>query len=344
MQNKFKKTVLVTGGLGFIGSNLIIKLLKLNYKVINIDAILYPSIKKKFLHEKNQYVFHKVNIKNYKKIKKIIFENNPSIIFHLAAESHVDRSISNPSQFIQSNILGTYNLLECTREFLKKNKSHFLKFIHISTDEVYGSISGDYKFKESSKYFPNSPYSASKASSDHLVYAWHKTFNMPIIITHCANNYGPYQFPEKLIPLTINKAINLKKIPIYGNGKNIRNWIYVEDHVDALIALSNKGVIGNTYNIGAEKILTNIQLVKKICALLDNKISNKYKYKKLIKFVKDRPGHDFKYDIDSTKIKKEINWSPNISIDKGLDITINWYLNNQKWLDKISKKLKLNYK
>ncbi len=338
---KYYKTVLVTGGCGFIGTNLIFKLLNLNYRVINIDALLYPSIKTEFGNKKKNYLFLKFNLNNKNKIKELIYHYKPEIIFHLAAESHVDRSILSPKNFIYSNIIGTFNILESIREYINSNNKKKLKLVHVSTDEVYGSIRGKYKFNERSRYSPNSPYSASKASSDHLVYSWFKTYNLPVMITHCSNNYGPYQYPEKLIPLTINKAINFEKIPIYGKGNNIRNWIHVEDHIDALIKLSKSGKFGETYNIGSNETMKNLDIVKYICRLLDKKIKAKKKYQSCINFVKDRPGHDFKYDININKIQKTINWKPKISLKNGLEQTVDWYLNNIDWLKKNTKKLKL---
>ena len=334
--------ILVTGGCGFIGSHLIKKLLK-NKKniVLNIDIIAKHSSKEslKDIAYNKKYKFKKCDINNYKNLKKIIFEFKPRIIFHLAAESHVDRSIESSFSFIKTNILGTFNLLEISRIYIAKHKKLKFKFIHISTDEVYGELKQkEKKFIENSPYFPNSPYSASKASSDHLVRAWNKTYKLPTIITNCSNNYGPWQFPEKLIPLVIYKLINKKKLPIYGNGKNIRDWIFVDDHIRALILISQKGKIGQKYNIGSNYEISNINLVKRICKIFDTICPNNQPHSRLITFVKDRKGHDFRYAINSNKLNKKLKFKSTYEFEKNLNLTINWYLNHYNWLhNKISK-------
>ena len=325
---------LITGGAGIIGINLINKLLsnKKN-KVLNIDSLTYASNSfalKKF--NKSQHTLLKKNIINKNEIIKAVNKFKPKVIFHLAAESHVDNSIVNPNSFVKTNILGTYSLLESARIYFdklnKKNKKDF-RFIHISTDEVYGSMSTkDKSFTENTIYKPNSPYSASKASSDHFVRAWYKTYGLPIIITNCSNNYGPYQNKEKLIPKIILKAIKNKKIGIYDKGQQIRDWIHVDDHVSALIAISKKGIVGQKYNIGANNRISNIKLALKICKILDTIMNNKNKilYENLIEFIKDRPGHDWKYALNTNKINSSLNWHSKIDFEKGLLKTIKWYI------------------
>ena len=323
--------ILVTGGLGFIGSALIRYIItKTKNQVLNIDSmskVAMPEALEGCEKSKN-YKFIKLEIQNTK-IKKVIKNFSPDIIFNLAAESHVDNSITSPRKFIDSNIYGTFNILEACRLYLEKNPKKIKKFrfIQVSTDEVYGSLNSNQKsFNEDSSYKPNSPYSASKASSDYLVRAWFKTFNIPSIITHCSNNYGPWQFPEKLIPLMISKGIQKKFMPIYGNGKNIRDWLYVDDHVSALLKISKKGKIGEVYNIGGDEECTNIKIVNLICKHLDNIYSTNAPHKNLIRFVKDRKGHDFRYSIDFLKLKNELGWSPKTSFEKGLKITVDSYL------------------
>ncbi len=329
--------LIVTGGYGFIGSHLIKHLIGKSHNVINIDSKSYSSMPETLSNYKNNKLLKniKLDINNQKKLREIFNDFNPDSIIHLAAESHVDNSIKSPKVFIDSNIYGTFNLLETTREYLrKKNKIKNFIFLHVSTDEVYGSLKTkkDNPFDENYKYLPNSPYSASKASSDLLVRSWNKTFSIPTIITNCCNNFGPWQFPEKLIPVIIYKCLNKKNIPIYGKGTNIREWIYVEDHISYLEEILNKGKIGESYNIGSGIEINNISLANKICKILDELIPYKYSYSKLITFVKDRAGHDYRYAIDSSKINKEINYKLKNNFDYDLRNTIIWYLDNRDWL------------
>ena len=324
--------ILVTGGLGFIGSNLITKLLEKNYKVLNIDKVSYASNfynTKDFSRNKN-YKFIKCNLNNLKKLQQIINKYKPSGIFNVAAETHVDRSIDGPKNFIDSNIIGTFNLLEVIRNYKSK-----IKIVHISTDEVYGDVLKG-RSNENDPYKPSSPYAASKASSDHLVYSYVKTFNIPAIITNCSNNFGPKQHPEKLIPKLIYNILNNKNLPIYGKGKNSREWIYVGDHCDALAKVYKSGKLGGFYNIGSNYNIDNLTVVKKLLNIAKKKINLGKNVK--IKFVKDRPGHDMRYAIDSNKIKKELNWKPKVNFMTGLTKTFDWYKNNQKYYLKLNKK------
>ena len=330
------KKVIVTGGSGFIGSNLVNFLIKKNYFVINIDKLTYSS--NNYGHKirsKKNYKLIKLDIKNKDRLIQIIRKNRPRAIFNLAAETHVDRSIDSPKSFLETNILGTFNLLEAIRYLQKKGIS--TKLIHVSTDEVYGDIKKNNRSDENFKYQPSSPYSATKASADHLIKSYVRTYKLKAIISNCCNNYGPYQFPEKLIPKIINNIINNKELPIYSKGLNSREWIHVQDHCEALFRLYLKGKLGESYNIGSGKNLKNIDLVKKIlsmCKLINLKIGKKAK----IRFVKDRPGHDFRYAINSKKIFKKVKWKSKIGINEGLTSTILWYSNNRKFLDKFSKK------
>jgi len=317
------KKVIVTGGLGFIGSNLI-SILKKKYFVINIDKVTYASNFKNIDSKIKNYKFYKQDINNKIFITKILKKYNPSIIFNLAAETHVDRSIDGPKKFIESNILGVFNLLESIKNYKKK-----IKLIHISTDEVYGDIKKNHKSKEEDRYNPSSPYSASKASGDLLIKSYIRTYKIPAIITNCCNNFGPNQYPEKLIPTIIYNIINGKPIPIYGKGKNVREWIYVEDHCNALIKIAEKGVIGENYNIGSGTVLNNIQIAKKII-LNFKKIINNQNIKNKIYFVKDRPGHDLRYCLNSSKIKNKLKWKCKSSFDVRLNETIIWYINKFK--------------
>jgi|TARA_Y100000389_G_scaffold199798_1_gene238887 dTDP-glucose 4,6-dehydratase len=327
------KKIIVTGGLGFIGSNLIDLLIEKKYYVINIDKVTYSSnfynIKE---HKKSKrYKFIKLNIKD-KKLKKILFRHKPVAIFNLAAETHVDRSIDSPESFIQSNIVGVFNLLECFKEYSKKYRA---KLIHISTDEVYGDILSG-RSSESYPYQPSSPYAASKAASDHLVSSYVRTYKIPAIITNCSNNYGPKQHPEKLIPKLIYNILNNKPLPIYGKGTNSREWIYVRDHCDALLKVFTKGKIGEFYNIGSNKNLNNLKVSKHLINVAKNFINLGKKTK--ILFVKDRPGHDVRYALNSSKIKNRLKWRPKISFEHGIKLTFDWYFKNRLYYKSISKK------
>jgi dTDP-glucose 4,6-dehydratase len=334
--------ILVTGGLGFIGSTAIKMILSQTHdEVLNIDKHSYASMPEALdlVESISRYSFLKIDIGQYELTKKVIADYVPDVILHLAAESHVDNSINSPKEFIESNIIGTYNLLQAANELWTDEDRLNKKFIHVSTDEVYGSLEqNEAPFTESAKYSPNSPYSASKASSDMLARAWYKTFGIPVIITNCSNNYGPWQFPEKLIPVVIKKALNHEKIPIYGDGLNIRDWLFVEDHAAALINIYQNGEAGEKYNIGGNNEISNLDLVEKICAILDevSPSMNIPKYSQLISFVRDRPGHDLRYAIDATKIAKELNFIPSIEIDAGLMKTVQWYVKNKDWLNQKS--------
>ena len=326
------KKFIVTGGLGFIGSNLIDLLISKNYKVLNVDKVTYSSNFYNIKSHRNSknYKFVKCDIKA-KKFKKILFKFKPSGIFNLAAETHVDRSIDKPEDFIQSNILGVFNLLESFREYSKINKS---KLIHISTDEVYGDVLRG-RSSEDHPYKPSSPYAASKASSDHLVSSYVRTYKIPAIITNCSNNYGPRQHPEKLIPKLIYNIINNKPLPIYGKGKNSREWIYVKDHCEALVKVFNKGKIGEFYNIGSNKNLNNLVVSKELIKIAKNSIELGKNVK--ILFVKDRPGHDIRYALNSNKIKKKIRWFSRTNFRQGIKLTFDWYCKNKKFYKFISK-------
>ena len=327
------KKIIVTGGLGFIGSNLIDLLLKKKFFVINIDKATYSSnyYNVKEFKKSKKYKFIKLDIKN-RKFENILFKYKPSGVFNLAAETHVDRSIDNPDSFIQSNIVGVYNLLESFKNFSKKNKS---KLIHISTDEVYGDILTG-RSDEKYPYQPSSPYAASKAASDHLVSSYVRTYNLPAIVTNCSNNYGPKQHPEKLIPKLIYNIFNNKPLPIYGKGTNSREWIYVKDHCEALIKVFLRGKIGEFYNIGSNKNLNNLEVTKEL--LKNSRKSIKLGNKVKINFVKDRPGHDIRYALNSNKIKKKLGWWPKTNFSKGIKLTLDWYLKNKSYYKSLSKK------
>ncbi len=327
--------ILVTGGLGFIGSNLIKTLIKKNFYVINIDKISYSSNfynTKEFSNNKN-YKFIKCDLRNKIKLIKILFQFKPKCIFNLAAETHVDRSIDAPTNFINSNIFGTFVLLEAFKKYCNNFKKK--KLIHISTDEVYGDVLQG-RSKETDAYKPSSPYSASKAASDHLVYSYVRTYKLPAIVTNCSNNYGPRQHPEKLVPKLIYNILNNKSLPIYGKGKNSREWIYVDDHCEALVKIFKKGKIGNFYNIGSNYNLNNIQIVKKLLSVAEKKVNLGKNVK--IKFVKDRPGHDVRYALNNKKIKKEIKWKAKTNLSEGLEKTFKWYFENKMYYKSLSKK------
>ena len=335
--------IIITGGAGFIGSNFIIDWIENNdEEILNIDCLSYAGNPENLskISTNKKYIFKVVNINDDILIKKLLDFYQPRALINFAAETHVDRSIKSPYDFIETNILGTYNLLDKSLEYwssLEKKQKNNFKFIHISTDEVYGSLEiNDSGFTEQHPYRPNSPYSASKASSDHLVRAYNKTYSFPSVITNCSNNYGPFQFPEKLIPLIINNALSGKEIPIYGDGLQIRDWLYVKDHCSAIKTVLDHGKIGNVYNIGGNSEITNIDLATKICCILDElKPKNSGNYADQIKFVNDRPGHDRRYAIDSSKILSELGWKPSHSFDIAIEKTINWYINNIDWTAKV---------
>ena len=333
------KRFIVTGGSGFIGSNLVKFLLNKNYFVINIDKLSYsanPYNLKEISKNKN-YIFFKQDINNQNEILKILNRYKPIGIFNLAAETHVDRSIDDPKKFIKANIVGVYNLLEAINKYLKKNRKK-IKLVHVSTDEVYGDIKIGKRSNEKFSYNPSSPYSASKASADHLIKAFVRTYKLPAIISNCCNNYGPNQFPEKLIPKLIYNIINNKPLPIYAKGKNSREWIHVQDHCEALLKIFHKGNIGESYNVGSNQNIKNIDMAKKLIKILKTDlimIGNNVK----IKFVRDRPGHDFRYALDCKKIHKELKWKSKIDLNEGLADTFQWYLNNKDFFTSVSKKL-----
>ena len=336
------KKFVVTGGSGFIGSNLVKFLLRKNYFVINIDKLSYsanPYNLKEIFKNKN-YRFFKQDINNQAQIYKILNRYKPNGIFNLAAETHVDRSIDNPRNFIKSNILGVYNLLETLKKYSRKNKKK-IRLVHVSTDEVYGDIEIGKKSKETSHYNPSSPYSATKASADLLIKSFVRTYNLPIVISNCCNNYGPNQFPEKLIPKLIYNIINNKPLPIYGKGKNSREWIYVIDHCEALLKIFFNGKIGESYNVGSNENINNVNLTKKLLKIAKNK-SLKINKKVKIIFVKDRPGHDFRYALNSNKILKKLRWKTKKSLYEGLSQTLDWYINNKSFFNSVSKKLHIN--
>tara|TARA_Y100000741_G_scaffold352402_1_gene324463 strand:+ start:237 stop:1277 length:1041 start_codon:yes stop_codon:yes gene_type:complete len=334
--------MLITGGCGFIGSNYVIRqVIKKHNKVLNIDSLTYAGNIQNLsiLNNNPNYSFIKGDISDIKCLKKAITDFKPEVVVHFAAESHVDRSIEDPLVFVKTNLVGTANLLQASLDFWKNTKKDF-RFIHVSTDEVFGSINDNSLFTESTPYNPSSPYSASKAGSDFLVKAWQKTYDFPAIVTNCSNNYGPYQFPEKLIPLMIINCLDEKPLPIYGNGKNIRDWLFVDDHCDAIDTIIKSGKIGETYNFGGNNQKTNLDIVNKICDILDEQKPSESinSYKSLIEYVKDRPGHDFKYAIDTSKMKKDFNWSPKENLESGIKKTIIWYLKNERWWRRIQNK------
>ena len=336
--------LLITGGAGFIGSAVIRHIIQnTENEILNIDKLTYAgnleSLKE--IEQDLKYQFKQIDICDTEQITAAIEEFQPNAIMHLAAESHVDRSIDGPAAFIQTNIVGTYTLLEAARKYwvnLDENAKQNFRFHHISTDEVYGDLEGTTDlFTEMTSYAPSSPYSASKASSDHLVRAWHRTYNLPVIVTNCSNNYGPYHFPEKLIPLVILNALDAKPLPVYGNGQQIRDWLFVEDHACALYKVVTEGVVGETYNIGGHNEKQNIEVVRTICKILDElkpQVGGQL-YESLITFVKDRPGHDLRYAIDATKIKNELGWIPTETFETGIRKTVEWYLNNLEWCRRV---------
>ena len=336
--------ILITGGAGFIGSAVIRYVIQnTQYNVLNIDKLTYAGNLESLadIEQNSRYYFNQIDICDASALEQAVNNFQPDVIMHLAAESHVDRSIDGPAAFIQTNIVGTYTLLEATRKYwltLNEDKKQRFRFHHISTDEVYGDLEGTTDlFTEKTAYDPSSPYSASKAGSDHLVRAWHRTYGLPVLITNCSNNYGPYHFPEKLIPLVILNALEGKKLPIYGNGQQVRDWLFVEDHARALYVVATQGRVGETYNIGGHNEKQNIEVVRTICQILDElqPRADQQSYASLITFVKDRPGHDQRYAIDASKIKNELGWVPKQSFETGIRQTVEWYLSHLDWCHRV---------
>jgi len=329
--------LLVTGGAGFIGSAVVRLAVSRGHEVVNLDALTYAACLDNVapVADSPLYAFEQADIRDRAALDAVFAKHKPDAVMHLAAESHVDRSIDGPGDFIETNITGTYNMLEAARAYwVSQGKPESFRFHHISTDEVFGSLPADPEvmFTEDTPYDPRSPYSASKASSDHLVRAWHETYGLPVVLTNCSNNYGPYHFPEKLIPVVILNALAGKPLPIYGTGSNIRDWLYVEDHADALLLVVEKGELGRSYNIGGENERTNLELVKTLCTILDGKRPKEAgSYADQITFVTDRPGHDARYAIDPSRIRDELGWRPSVTVEEGLEKTVQWYLDNEAW-------------
>lgn len=326
--------ILVTGGAGFIGSAVVRLAIGCGHEVVNLDALTYAGCLANVAEvaDSPRYAFEHVDIRNKAAVEEVLRRHQPDAVMHLAAESHVDRSIDGPGDFIETNITGTYNMLEAARRYWHDmGRPEGFRFHHISTDEVFGSLGETGMFTEDTPYDPRSPYSASKASSDHLVRAWHETYGLPVVLTNCSNNYGPYHFPEKLIPVVILNALAGRDIPVYGQGLNVRDWLYVEDHADALLTVIEKGRVGRSYNIGGENEVTNIDLVRMICSILDRMRPARQPYAKLITFVQDRAGHDLRYAIDPTRVRDELGWRPSVTLEEGLERTVAWYLENEDW-------------
>lgn len=326
--------LLVTGGAGFIGSAVVRLAIARGHEVINLDAMTYAACAENVasVATSNLYSFEQADIRDRARLDEVFATHRPDAVMHLAAESHVDRSIDGPGDFILTNINGTYNMLESARAYWQQmGRPEVFRFHHISTDEVFGSLGETGQFTEDTPYDPRSPYSASKAASDHLVRAWHETYGLPVVLTNCSNNYGPFHFPEKLVPVTILNALAGKPIPVYGAGLNVRDWLYVEDHADALLLVVQKGAVGRSYNIGGENERRNIDLVTTICAILDKKRPKARPYADQITYVTDRPGHDARYAIDPSRIRNELGWRPSVTVEEGLDKTVQWYLDNEAW-------------
>ena len=326
--------LLVTGGAGFIGSAVVRRAVADGDAVVNLDALTYAACLDNVASVEDDplYAFEHADIRDRAALDRILAEHMPDAILHLAAESHVDRSIDGPGAFIDTNVTGTYTLLEAARAYWTgRGRPDAFRFHHVSTDEVYGTLGATGAFTEDTPYAPNSPYSASKAASDHLVRAWGETYGLPVIVTNCSNNYGPFHFPEKLIPVVILKALAGEAIPVYGAGENVRDWLYVEDHADALLTVLRKGAVGRSYNIGGENEARNIDLVRMICALLDDRRPGGAPHDRLIEFVTDRPGHDLRYAIDPTRIRTELGWRPSVTLEQGLARTVDWFLANEAW-------------
>jgi len=334
------KNIIITGGAGFIGSHVVRLFVTKyqDYKIINLDALTYAGNLENLadIDQSANYVFEKVNILDVKELERVFAEHQVTDVIHLAAESHVDRSIESPLDFVYTNVVGTVNLLNVAKKYWKENLADHL-FYHVSTDEVYGALGKDGFFTETTPYHPNSPYSASKASSDHFVRAYGETYHLPFVISNCSNNYGPFHFPEKLIPLFINNIITKKPLPVYGDGLYTRDWLYVKDHAIAIDTVFHKGKVGETYNIGGFNEWKNIDLVKLLCQQMDEKLGNSAGTSEaLITYIKDRPGHDRRYAIDATKINQELGWKPSVTFEQGLSETIDWFLNNQEWLNHVT--------
>ena len=326
--------ILVTGGAGFIGSAVVRLAVRRGHEVINLDALTYAANLENIAAVSNSplYNFAQADIRDRAALDDVLETHKPDAIMHLAAESHVDRSIDGPGEFIETNVTGTYNLLEAARAYwTRQGKPENFRFHHISTDEVFGSLGETGQFTEDTPYDPRSPYSASKAASDHLVRAWHETYGLPVVLTNCSNNYGPFHFPEKLVPVVILNALHGQPIPVYGDGGNVRDWLYVEDHADALLLVLEKGELGRSYNIGGENEARNIDLVRTICAEMDRLRPESAPHDQLITFVTDRPGHDRRYAIDPDRIRNELGWRPSVTVEEGLRRTVEWYLENEDW-------------
>jgi dTDP-glucose 4,6-dehydratase len=326
--------LLITGGAGFIGSAVVRLAVARGHHVVNLDALTYAACLENVaaVADSTLYSFEQADIRDRAALDRIFSEHQPDAVIHLAAESHVDRSIDGPGTFIDTNITGTYTLLEAARAYWQaRGKPQDFRFHHVSTDEVFGSLGPTGLFTETTAYDPRSPYSASKAASDHLVRAWHETYGLPVVLSNCSNNYGPYHFPEKLVPVVILNALAGKPIPVYGQGENIRDWLYVEDHADALLLVLQEGATGRSYNIGGENEVRNIDLVQTICAILDRLRPANRPYSSLITYVTDRPGHDARYAIDPSRIRDELDWRPSVTLEQGLERTVRWYLDNEDW-------------
>ena len=326
--------LLVTGGAGFIGSAVVRLAVRQGHQVVNLDALTYAACLDNVASVSNApgYLFEQADIRDRPALDAIFARHRPDAVMHLAAESHVDRSIDGPGAFIETNVTGTYNMLEAARHYwVGQGRPDTFRFHHISTDEVFGTLGPTGKFTETTPYAPNSPYSASKAASDHLVRAWFETYGLPVLMTNCSNNYGPFHFPEKLIPVVILKALAGAPIPIYGKGENVRDWLYVEDHADALLTVVARGQVGRSYNVGGENEARNVDLVRMLCAILDRKRPKATPYSDQIAFVADRPGHDARYAIEPARIREELGWRPSVTLEQGLELTVDWYLANEAW-------------